>query len=364
MIERSEKEIVRNWPKEWDTPIVSIRCAAFNHENYIANALDGFLIQETDFPFEVIVHDDASTDKTASIIKKYEQKYPNIIKPIYETENQYSKHDGSLRRIITKACKGKYFALCEGDDYWTDPLKLQTQIKWLDSHPDYTMCCSDAIIKAPDKILDWHRYEKDCDIPVKDMILGSGSFVQTATLVYRRDLLINYPDECKKCHVADYPLQLWAVLNGRVRYFSAKTAVYRFFHAGSWTTNQGKKDLKSLIENWQSELDMLDSLDIYSNKEYTLYFKEQKESVLHNALIKNKENWFPILSKIRNFSKTSITHKKIEGFFIQCNCESIANFYYFTTQRKYKIAIFSLPFIKKIYTFFYYRILRHNRSQS
>lgn len=140
MIKRTQEEIMKNWPTEWVIPLVSIRCTAYNHELYIAQALDGFLTQKTDFPFEVIIHDDASTDKTADIIRKYEEKYPKIIRPIYETENQYSKHDGSLNKIINKASGGKYIAICEGDDFWIDPYKLQKQVDFLENNPEFGMC--------------------------------------------------------------------------------------------------------------------------------------------------------------------------------------------------------------------------------
>ena len=121
--------------------LVSIICLAYNHEGYIRQCLEGFVMQKTNFHFEAIVHDDASTDRTASIIREFAAKYPEIIKPIYETENQYSKHDGSIRRIMNAETRGKYIAMCEGDDYWTDPLKLQEQVDFLESHPDYSLCC-------------------------------------------------------------------------------------------------------------------------------------------------------------------------------------------------------------------------------
>lgn len=125
-----------------DCPLVSIRCLVYNHEPYLRQCLDGFVMQQTTFPFEAIVHDDASTDGSAAIIREYAEKYPDIIKPIYETENQYSKHDGSLARIMEAAMhpNSKYVALCEGDDYWTDPNKLQIQVDFLESHLEYTMC--------------------------------------------------------------------------------------------------------------------------------------------------------------------------------------------------------------------------------
>lgn len=101
MINLTQSKVMQNWGTDnSDTPLVSVCCITYNHEPYIAHALDGFLMQKTNFPFEVIVHDDASTDRTAEIIREYEVRFPKIIKPIYETENQYSKRDGSLRRIM------------------------------------------------------------------------------------------------------------------------------------------------------------------------------------------------------------------------------------------------------------------------
>lgn len=132
--------------KELQPLMVSIKCLAYNHGKFIRETLEGFVMQKTNFRFEAIVHDDASTDNTAKIIREYAEKYPDIIKPIYENENQYSKKDDSLTRIMHNACKGKYIAICEGDDYWTDPYKLQKQVDFLESHPEYVIC--------------FHRYQK------------------------------------------------------------------------------------------------------------------------------------------------------------------------------------------------------------
>jgi GNAT superfamily N-acetyltransferase len=124
-------------------PMVVIRCTVYNHEPYLRDCLEGFVMQQTNFPFVAIVHDDASTDGSAAIIREYEEKYPDIIKPIYETENQYSKRDGSLGRIMSAAIEAtgaKYVAMCEGDDYWTDPLKLQKQVDFMEANPEYSMC--------------------------------------------------------------------------------------------------------------------------------------------------------------------------------------------------------------------------------
>lgn len=128
-------------------PLLSIRCLVYNHEPFLRQCLDGFVMQQTTFPFEAIVHDDASTDGSTAIIREYAEKYPDIIKPIYETENQYSKHDGSLVRVMNAAVHpaAKYIAFCEGDDYWTDPNKLQIQVDFLESHPEFVLTSHDYI---------------------------------------------------------------------------------------------------------------------------------------------------------------------------------------------------------------------------
>ncbi len=121
-------------------PVVSIICLAYNHEKYIREALDGFVMQKTDFPFEIVMHDDASTDDTAAIIREYEARFPGLFKPIYQTENQYTQEKGRVTKIVFNAAKGKYIALCEGDDYWTDPLKLQKQVDFMEKHSHISLC--------------------------------------------------------------------------------------------------------------------------------------------------------------------------------------------------------------------------------
>lgn len=121
-------------------PLVSICCMAYNHASYIRQCLDGFMMQKTNFLFEVLIHDDASTDGTQEIIREYADRYPELINPIYQIENQYSKGISPLRQILFPMAKGKYIALCEGDDYWIDPLKLQKQVDFLESHNELTFC--------------------------------------------------------------------------------------------------------------------------------------------------------------------------------------------------------------------------------
>ena len=123
--------------------MVSICVLSYNHEKYLRDCLEGIVKQKTTFPIEAWVHDDASTDSSPLIIKGYQNRYPDIIKPILQIENQYSKKDGSIiAKFVYPRCTGKYIALCEGDDYWIDPYKLQKQVDFLESHPEYDLCCS------------------------------------------------------------------------------------------------------------------------------------------------------------------------------------------------------------------------------
>ena len=135
-------------------PIVSICCLTYNHAPFIRKALDGILMQEPpadvsadELWYEVLIHDDASTDVTADIIREYVEKYPDKIFPIYEKENQYSKVGTSGIDLFNyKRVRGKYIAYCEGDDYWTDPYKLQKQVDFMESHPEYSVCFHDFVV--------------------------------------------------------------------------------------------------------------------------------------------------------------------------------------------------------------------------
>lgn len=217
---------------EQEYPVmVTIRCFVYNHESYLRQCLDGFVMQKTNFPFEAIVHDDASTDKTAAIIREYAEKYPNIIKPIYETENQYSKHDGSLHRIMDAHTRGKYIAYCEGDDYWIDPLKLQKQVDFLEKNIDYALVYTNyknfyvdknVLISAP------HPNRESGNIFDK---LLQRNFIVTATVLVRSEILqeayraLNMYSQ--KWLMKDYPLWLEIARQWKIKYLVDITTVYR-----------------------------------------------------------------------------------------------------------------------------------------
>lgn len=208
--------------------IVSIRCTAYNQEKYIRNTLEGFVMQKTNFRFEAIVHDDASTDGTVDIIREYTEKYPDIIKPIYEIENQYSKHDGSIRRIMNEACSGKYIALCEGDDYWIDPLKLQKQVDYMEEHSDCTLCGTNGLILWDNGIKN-PRYFRDSfsTIELKPSdIIGHWCF-PTASLLFRKEAFYKDLEWTKKIYSGDQTRTLIALSLGIVVALGDVTCVYR-----------------------------------------------------------------------------------------------------------------------------------------
>ncbi len=216
---------------------VTIRCFTFNHERFIRQCLEGFVMQKADFRFEAIVHDDASTDNTAAIIREYAEKYPDIIKPIYETENQYSKHDGSLTRIMNAHTRGKYIAMCEGDDYWTDPYKLQKQVDFLESHPDYVMCShlfdvynerNKQLQKNDESSFTGKSYDLDT-------LINGEWYFQPLTVLFRFDA---YDRE----HFASYGLSMDVILyyellrrGGKGYCLPDVMAVYRIHDGGVWS---------------------------------------------------------------------------------------------------------------------------------
>lgn len=212
-------------------PLVAIQCITYNHELYIHDALEGFVMQKTNFPFVAIVHDDASTDGTAEIIREYAEKYPDIIKPIYEKENQYSKHDGSLSKIINQArigTRSKYIAMCEGDDFWIDSFKLQKQVDFLESHTDFGMCFTKVkrFDNSSKKIVDEFGREKDTLIS-----LLCGNTIPTPSVILSRKIYEKYiimiKPEKQSWLMGDYPLWLWTAGTSKIYFMNDVTATYR-----------------------------------------------------------------------------------------------------------------------------------------
>lgn len=222
--------------------MVTIQCITYNHEPYIRQCLEGFVMQKTNFRFEAIVHDDASMDGTAAIIKEYAEKYPDIIKPIFETENQYSKHDDSLRRIMNEHTHGRYVALCEGDDYWIDSLKLQKQVDFLESHPDYSMCFHRAQIKNDiGKKRTYILCEEIEDRDYSPNEVYENWVIPTASICSKKDVLHVENIGTERIMYGDIVYILNCAKIGKIRGMSDTMSIYRIQSMG--VTND-KKMLK------------------------------------------------------------------------------------------------------------------------
>lgn len=211
---------------------VSILCTAYNHEKYIADALEGFVTQKTDFPFEVLVSDDASTDKTADIIRDYAARYPDIIRPFLFEENQYRQDISIYDNYFYPVMRGEYVALCEGDDYWIDSQKLQLQVDFLDAHPEYSACVHNTIFLNCQTGEEKIRYEQsgDRDIGFEQLIVGDNNEYQTSSLMYRRQYAFEKPDYFLAAEgYSDYPRAIMLSLAGKIRFINRVMSVYRLY---------------------------------------------------------------------------------------------------------------------------------------
>lgn len=207
--------------------VVSVLCATYNHKKYIAECLQGFVSQKTNFVFEVIIHDDASTDGTQEIIREYERKYPHLIKTIYQTENQYSKNVKIYTNYIYPMARGKYFAMCEGDDYWTDPYKLQKQVEFLDQNLDYSLVYTNYAEYIQSKN-EWGEPEgRISEGNVYEYLLKGWIRCRTMTICYRREIHDKIPVLPKDFFTGDWLIFLTASLCGKFKYFPEETGVYR-----------------------------------------------------------------------------------------------------------------------------------------
>ena len=213
-------------------PLVSIRCLVYNHEPYLRQCLDGFVMQQTSFPFEAIVHDDASTDGSAAIIREYAEKYPDIIKPVYETENQWGKGTIKKNMDAVMSPKSKYIAICEGDDYWTDPHKLQLQVDFLEEHPDYSFSVHEYTewdeekgAYRPHQIEFLKNTKEDLTLTLDDYATGV-FFTKTLTSVYRRSAIRESKYQDYNCKF-DMTLFYALMTQGKCRLFNRTMGCYR-----------------------------------------------------------------------------------------------------------------------------------------
>lgn len=288
-------------------PLVSICCITYNHALYIRQCLDGFMMQKTDFSFEVLIHDDASTDGTADIIREYEAKYPDLIKTIYQVENQYSKGIKISATYNYSRAKGKYIALCEGDDYWIDPLKLQKQVDFMENHPNYSLCFHNAIIInefQDNEVIRFNRISQNRNVALHEII--DVFIIPTASMFFRSDLVKTIPQWVTSIYSGDFSLALLLANSGKMYCFKDYMSVYRrnptgmsvLASQGEYVCQQHLLLLKLFDENTQYKYhDIIEHKILYLNKNIK-YFKLKKKFFLLPLIIMPKFIWRPYFTNI------------------------------------------------------------------
>lgn len=283
---------------------VAVVCTAYNHEPYIRQCIESIINQRTTFKYMLLIHDDASTDGTSTIIREYQKKYPDIVFPIIQQENQYSKGIRIINEIILPHVKTPYIAICEGDDYWCDDSKLERQFSYMESHPDCGICVHEA--KRINYIYDIQDlntkeiYEKDYSV---EEVIGfqSGHFA-TNSIFIRTELSRNIPNEFFCSHFGDWQMIIYGAQNKYLHYLPNVMSVYNQGVPGSYTTRTAQS-LKYNIETRNEILNLLQTLDVYYDFKYEKTIKKvsrhvtRKKRELQKRYIVHK--YFPFLVNVK-----------------------------------------------------------------
>ena len=239
--------------------MVSVCMITYNHEKYISKAIEGVLMQKTTFPIELIIGEDCSTDSTRKIVVEYAEKYPDLIRPLLPESNL-----GMMKNFIKtmEAAKGKYIALCEGDDYWTDLLKLQKQVDFLEGNEEYIMCYTAfSTVDSNGHFINWNNTNAHRNRSFSGDILPEllkGNYILTLTVLFRKIVLNQFVNLLD----IDYSLFLLLALNGKCKYFKEETGHYRL-HASSAIHNLSDSIINKSIEVFFMIIEMY-----FSNKKY------------------------------------------------------------------------------------------------
>lgn len=260
------------------TPKVSIVCAVYKHEAYLRKCFDGFVMQKTDFPFEILVNDDCSPDGSAEVMREYERKYPELFHCIYQEENQYSKGKISWWEVLFPMAQGDYIAICEGDDYWIDPFKLQKQVDFMEQHPDYVACFHNARVQHQDHVSLFNALDENHNPSTEDIIKRHW-FIATPTLFFR-NVLHDYPEWRGEIVNGDYLLELLLAREGKFYYMDDVMAVYR--QDGLGMSSVLKKDKVDMVDRIVM---LLNKMRPYYGDEYATAFDDSIRN--HQAMRAN-----------------------------------------------------------------------------
>ena len=317
---------------------VTIYCTAYNHEPYIRDALEGFLSQKTDFTFEILVTDDASADGTTGILREYQARYPDIVRFFHQEKNLFSQGINIYEEIMYPNTRGQYVAYCEGDDYWTDPEKLQKQVSFLDSHPDYSACVHNSIChfcagNHPDAPL--LPFSGDRDVPFSQIIQGMSRCFHTSSILGRAEFLCNPPDFQAVAFTygfTDYALSLWLCLNGRIRFLDSPMSVYRInSNPASWSSGRDaayqKKTafvtgeiemMKAMLPHLNTQQTALTEAELLKREYELLYLSGKVEEMTrppYNVLYEQEPLSFRIKTRLkRMFPSLHEAYRNRQGY--------------------------------------------------
>ncbi len=265
-------------------PKLSVLIPTFNHGKFIAQLLDSALMQRTDFEFEIIICDDASTDDNAFIISKYAQKYPSIIKAFLHSKNLgpiEPREMGGKNNVgfLFGKCYGEYIALCEGDDYWTDSLKLQKQVDFLENNPSYSICHHQLEVVYEDGSPK-HRFNPDNQrdtSTVEDLLADKSWFLGTASTVFRNVFTQGMPDWWWKSASGDLGIFIEVARHGKIKYLPETMGAYRKHQGGM--TNIHTQQNSFFLRN---RMEMFQELDKYFGFRYSEIISETVEKYKNN----------------------------------------------------------------------------------
>lgn len=299
--------------------IVSIACITYNHGKYLRQTLDGFLSQNLSGRFEILIHDDASTDDTIDILNEYATQHPDLFTLFLEEENQYGKGRSYFLELFQQA-RGRYIAICEGDDFWTDPDKLNKQICILEEHPECIGCCHNEVVVDehgnpwPDSYQKIYRHSEDAILDVS-FLRNLNKFSHTASILVKTDLFQDMSETMIQDYLATKANgdMKWAAMmaaRGKVYHIAEDMACYRFVptSGSSWSAKNAGKNISlstyEQLENIQAFIHRNYGLDIdYSGTMCNLW-QVATLSLLKNP---NKKNW-TFFKKITKKQKKNVLH--------------------------------------------------------
>lgn len=288
--------VEQKWPDN-TIPLVHIRIMVFNHEKYIRTCLDSILEQKTTFPIRLIVHNDASTDGSTAILNEYSSKYPQLIQVYTQTENTYwisNFNEKKKRRAPFDAWRiGKYEALCEGDDFWCEPLKLERQVAWMENNQGYSGICHTTNVlnengrtASPDDF--WTNWEHDRDLDLSDIVSAKSPF-HTSSFLFRSSILPHLAEVNFKTNSYDWVNFTICAMHGKIRYLHQPMSVYRTHLFGITTTMKHMVGLPIQLNRYAMW---------YELKKHCL--NAEQESIFNNML-RHQRNYFVSSYKANNW---------------------------------------------------------------